>query len=384
MGIDPGTTAAYALLDTDGALVGSGSSKSLDISSMIREIAKAGIPIACGCDKKSIPEFVEKVATKTGAVLFSPKEDLLVSEKKELAKGYDYGNTHEMDAVASAVFALDQIKRVLKKIDVFCEKEKKEGIKEGITRIVIKQGLSIRAASNIIEKPQKEEIRIVKDAIERDVLSRQRFVSLYERLIEKGEESDRLRSRIREQKAMIRNYEKEISWLKKRPDKENKQGKERDIIKQKDARIAVVESGFKKAQNDISNLKKEIKRISSAVVRKKVIAVKRLKDLSTKEIEEKDPVLGISPEDIIFVDNPNIFSNSSIARVKGSMIIYVEKPGKALSLKDITFIDHKSLGAHFFKYFVLLDPGLLEKELAKKDLISSVVLRYKKEREKFT
>ena len=86
VGIDPGTTTAYALLDLNGNLLDVNSSKNYDLGTLIKVIAEKGLPLIVGCDKKNVPWFVQDFATKTGAKVISPEEDLKVAEKKDIAR----------------------------------------------------------------------------------------------------------------------------------------------------------------------------------------------------------------------------------------------------------------------------------------------------------
>ena len=85
VGIDPGTTIGYAILDMSETrsvsehaqehlvldmnknLITTGSSKQLDLNSLLSTITLYGKVIAIGTDKKKTPSLIEKFAAKTGA-----------------------------------------------------------------------------------------------------------------------------------------------------------------------------------------------------------------------------------------------------------------------------------------------------------------------------
>ena len=67
VGIDPGTTSAYAILDIDGRLVRMCSAKNKSFSNIVTEIVDFGKVLIVGTDKKKSPEFVQRFAVKTGA-----------------------------------------------------------------------------------------------------------------------------------------------------------------------------------------------------------------------------------------------------------------------------------------------------------------------------
>ena len=105
VGIDPGITVGYAVLGIDGNLIGLGSSKALDLNSLISEIIKFGRVVLVGTDKFKTPSLVHAFATKLGAEVVNPKEDLKVEEKKESVSDLKHANEHEGDALAAALLA---------------------------------------------------------------------------------------------------------------------------------------------------------------------------------------------------------------------------------------------------------------------------------------
>ena len=153
-GIDPGMTTAYALLDTSGNFILSRSAKELDLKQLLSEIHSEGKVIALGTDKAKIPHLVCEFGAKTGARIFSPREDLRVLEKKEATTTYSVNDAHEMDALAAALFAFHELKPLLMKIEKFCELEHKHYLKEKIIEMVIRKVMSIRDAANELERPK--------------------------------------------------------------------------------------------------------------------------------------------------------------------------------------------------------------------------------------
>src|SRR3989344_4784645 len=106
VGVDPGTTVGYAAIDFEGNLVKVHSEKDFDMGTLISDVIKLGKPLIVASDKQYNPDFVEKFAIKLGARLIGPDYDLKVSEKRDAVREYETGNQHEMDSLASAVFAL--------------------------------------------------------------------------------------------------------------------------------------------------------------------------------------------------------------------------------------------------------------------------------------
>ena len=82
VGIDPGTTIGYAVLDIEGNLIHLNSSKQLDLSLLISETINFGKAVLVGTDKAKVPGLVEAFANvapaPTFAALTPPTIDTLV------------------------------------------------------------------------------------------------------------------------------------------------------------------------------------------------------------------------------------------------------------------------------------------------------------------
>ena len=95
IGIDPGTTLGFAILNFEGKILKVSSSKTYNLSSLINEVIRYGQPLIVGPDKKNIPKFVSEFAKKVGAHVVRISEDMAVKDKKELIKRWRTNNDHE-------------------------------------------------------------------------------------------------------------------------------------------------------------------------------------------------------------------------------------------------------------------------------------------------
>ena len=128
IGIDPGTTSAYAVFDINKNLIKKDYSKEHNISRIISEVMKLGKPLLVGSDKNPPSNFVAEFATKTGSELIWPDKDLLVEEKKGLSKDFVYSNPHELDAISSALFVFKRLSALFTKLDIFVKENKIEAL----------------------------------------------------------------------------------------------------------------------------------------------------------------------------------------------------------------------------------------------------------------
>jgi len=153
IGIDPGTTVGYAVLNINKKLKEIGSLKNIGVNELIERISKKGNVVLVGCDKKKIPKFIIKFAVKFSARIVKPKHDLTVNEKRKLCNNFKYKNKHEMDALASALFAYNITKDLFDSVKRFINENQKEmKIKDKIIEIVLRKGITIKRAYSIIQE----------------------------------------------------------------------------------------------------------------------------------------------------------------------------------------------------------------------------------------
>ena len=105
VGIDPGTTTAFAALDLDGNLLHLQSSRQMTMSDVIEALYKVGKPLIIASDVQEMPYTVEKIRRAFSAIAFSPKQDTSVETKMELTGPFQYLNDHERDALSAALDA---------------------------------------------------------------------------------------------------------------------------------------------------------------------------------------------------------------------------------------------------------------------------------------
>jgi uncharacterized protein len=141
VGLDPGTTAAYALLDLHGNIIDIQSQKNKGLSHIIFSVIQQGIPVITATDVSLTPHFVHEFHRKTGTKLITPDVDLQIKEKKLMTNDIKLKNKHEMDALAAARYALNKQQSLLKRIDNFLRKRNKPELSWNMKKIVLTQNL---------------------------------------------------------------------------------------------------------------------------------------------------------------------------------------------------------------------------------------------------
>jgi len=375
IGVDPGTTLGYAILNDKGEFITSGSGKEFSMSELINNIISFGKPLIVGCDKNPPPWFAESLAVKLGAKLSFPRQDLLVSEKRELVKGYDVKlNAHEVDALSSAVSALEKHRLFFGKIERFLDENDKKDFEEAVKLIMVRnEHLPLEAALSMAERKDKAKVfespkQIVKET-EKVVFNEKMLREMQEKIVLLEEESRMLKHLINEKDALIKKLSKRVLNSPKE-----------ELVDYKEKRIKYYTKQLKDNTRLVQHYEKELRRRDDFLIAlKNRILVKKLKDLSWDEFIAKK-FLDIQQGDILFVNNPGSISQKVIDELKGKVkVIITENVPKR---GDSTFIFLKPEGILIRENnnFAIAEKNAIEEALRKKDLLKNIVDEYKKER----
>lgn len=123
VGLDPGTTCGFAILDIYGNLIKIESSKQLELKSIIKIIGELGNPLFVCNDKKKTPKLIEKFASNTGSIIIKVDEDMQLKQKHQLIKEkfpyLKFKDKHQLDSLAAAVYCFKKVRDTIRKIKVF-------------------------------------------------------------------------------------------------------------------------------------------------------------------------------------------------------------------------------------------------------------------------
>lgn len=370
VGIDPGTTIGYSILDLEGNLIEIGSEKNLSFSSLISIIINQGIPVIFSCDVTPAPSFVQKLAIKTGAKLIRPRKNLSVKEKRDLTSPFKekVNNIHESDSLAAALFGFKEIKTLLRKIDVAL-KNKKELLYQ-VREIVIKQEIPIKEVIDILEKP-KEDTKILKKVIEKREFSQKDFFILYNKL--KRADND-----IRVLQKQNKNL---IEELNKKPKIKIPRQKTDEKLLFKEIIIQKLDKKLEEKEEDIKKLNKQIFELNSCFADlNSNYLLKKLDNLSYQHFNIRNKLFNIQEDDVLFVDDLTIHSKKTIEGLREmvKIIIYNKSTKKILNELPFTFIDAKKLTIKQTDLFAFVSRFHLDKEISKQDILSKIVTEYRK------
>ncbi len=148
VGLDPGSIVGYAFLDLYGNLIDVGSLRG-KLDDIVRKVSENGKAIIVGTDVNRVPKFIGKFSAKMNSKIISPNNNLLHIQKKRVTKEYlkfkniKLKNKHEMDALASAIFAFKAYKKLFNKID---NEIKNEEISNKVKELVLVRQIPIKNA----------------------------------------------------------------------------------------------------------------------------------------------------------------------------------------------------------------------------------------------
>lgn len=307
VGVDPGTTTAFAALDLDGNLVLLHSSRMTSLAGVIESLYKVGKPLIIASDVQTMPYSVEKIRRAFNAVGYSPRQEISIPVKFELTSGFSYKNDHERDALSAAVNAFrhyrQKFQNLLRRVppghDLL---EVKAGVVKGIPLEQIlhstpekrgtETGLDISPPAAPTEKDEK--VRVLDGIVKQ------------------------LRGFIEDLKQESRVREYEVTRLQARLRKVNRERdtkikRDSEIIK-RDSAIQGLKDRLKEKDKEIRRLQKKLKYIyesdtlSSSDDKEPVKFLSNLNHESLKEISIKSPVM---EGDILYVHDKTGWGRNS-------------------------------------------------------------------------
>ena len=258
IGVDPGSTSAVAGIDLEGELELLESGKNFPPHEIIEKIIEAGKPVVVTSDKGKMPSKVDKIASSMGAETYVPDEDLVQEKKSELGRG---DNSHEKDAVASAINAYNNMQREIRKIEKYSEKLEED-------RAVIAD----RYFSDKPLRPDDDEDERKEEAIEVKESEPQR---------DRDPEKERMKAKIENLEEQVNELKSEIGEMEAENDrlrgklekvkekdrqevlKEQEITKREAKIKDKDNRIDELEENLKQAEIREEQYRKAIEKLSN-------------------------------------------------------------------------------------------------------------------------
>ena len=154
VGVDPGTTAAVAILDLEGSPVSIHSGKNFSIQDIISFISQFGSPCIIAADVNPAPQAVDKLSHSFDCRLYVPPTNMSVEEKNVLTRGYSFANVHQRDALAAALKALEHYKAKFDNVGTRLQEKGLLNYSESVKYFVVK-GYTVEKALEILQEAEK-------------------------------------------------------------------------------------------------------------------------------------------------------------------------------------------------------------------------------------
>lgn len=366
VGIDPGITTAYAVLDVDGSVVKLKSSKELNLNNLLAEITAEGRVLVIGTDVKHIPGLIEKFSARVSAKVIIPEEDMKVGFKERITEQYKPHDDHQRDALAAALHAFKEVQPMLQKVDDALKRLGKEHLSAEV-KIRVLRGFTIANALASLE--QKEDEAVIK---------KRRMKTAFKKPSRLVEENVHLKKETRVLTAKVVYLDNKIQQLLKKMETRSEE-KAADSIKFKNKKIEFLNQEIEKYKKEVAQLRQEVKATTHLLLesRDKIIA-KKLKTLGWDEVSRT-----VEDGDVLVVDDVNSFSDRSLEMLKKkvNIILYKKQPAKELLKYSFSFVNAANVPMKETETLAVIEKEALEKERKKKDMLSTIVKEYQEERQ---
>lgn len=365
VGVDPGTTVGFAVLDIDGSVVDKGSFKGSSFSSLVSRIISSGVPLVVATDKSKVPSFVLRLSSALGARVWFPRFDISVSDKRSLVS--ESVNDHVRDSLAAVRLAFKSFKPLINRV-----------------RRVVPDSLFFDALLMLFRNPSLSISEVV-SRLSSPVSSSQRSVS---RLSDSGSQrsvsrlsvsvSDSLldpvvASELFSLRERVKSLSLEVSSLRRALNFKA----EPQLLSSLDA----LRVSYRSLERRFFNLKNRLSRKDS-FLRKIALSDDSLLLLRVPSLANR--FLKDSLSRVLFVDDPNIVGSNAAERLfdEGvSVIVFKKQPSPVNLFPFIVYVPSSKLSSLVFdSSFVLVDRKELYSLFDPDSVLKSALAHYSFER----
>ena len=346
LGIDPGTTTAVAVLDLDGNVLDTLSTRTADTAAVIEWIIERGRPLLVAADVTPMPETVEKFRRSFDAAGWTPTTDLPVDGKQHRTREEGYDNDHERDAMAAALYAFDdhedQFGRISRKVPPQFERG------EVISRVVAGEESVEAVLRDLRDEPEPDEEEHEHDPRE---------------LTEEEQEIKRLKARVGRLESHVEDLRDTISTKDERiralqddletaRSEERREARERREVTRLERRNEELERKLNEQREETEELEGKLERLKSlwrldhsnfadvAGQKAGLVPVKPLEQFTKAAIEDAQERFGLVREDVVYLRDA-----SGAGRETAEMLAEVEprvvlRDGNLSQQADDVLFDH--------------------------------------------
>ncbi|MFB6088857.1 MAG: DUF460 domain-containing protein [Candidatus Aenigmatarchaeota archaeon] len=354
VGIDPGTTAGVALINLNGKLIDVKSGRDFGKEKIIAYIISKGSPVMMATDKKKVPSTVEKISRSFDVKLVSPDKDLSQEEKDELVGDVGINDSHQLDALASALYAykihsenLNKIEETMQKLNLL------DQVEEVKVKFLRGESENITAAIESVLEDGDEKIE---EAEEKNKNDKEENMGVDEKVVELKEELSQTKNvvkTLREYSEKLKKQNKDLEErLSKRKDevKHIKKGRKDEVMKMDEIKklaetVQSLRRGLKKQESKNKKLEEKLDKFKEIEMnrRKGLVPVYTVKNFNRNDLEKVKEIYGIENSLLMFenIESPNlsIIDDLKENKVKAVLGNFEGKLKEELLEKDIPIID---------------------------------------------
>jgi len=332
LGVDPGTTIGIAVLDFTGKPLLVASGKVPDREQVVGEVLRFGKPVIIAVDTSKPPEFAKKLASKLGAILYTPEYDLTVEEKQKLSSEYsilytiDIPDSHARDALAGAIKAYRSFKPLIEEVE-----SKTRGLRGVVREKIIVEVLRGKSLVEVLDEYFMRELS-------RDFKLRQKTPLIVKSNERVKEDLDKLHSRIVELESIVKKLEEELKTRDKLIEElqiELKTVKKRDLSEECERRvqnllleIESLKKMLRDRENTLNSILQHVVSLEEAIkrlIRGEVIGAVKASSLKNTTCTSKP----------VYLDDLKFLSNELLECIKREKSVLLIPPGVQIDWKVV-------------------------------------------------
>ncbi len=374
-GVDPGTTTAIAAINLEGELLEVVSARDFSLHESLLLASKYKAVAIVASDVSPAPRFVEKVASKLNAVLFTPSQSLAVEEKIKLVeekfgKG-SYRNPHERDAIAAALKAYNAVKSKLENIDRRLQSVNAWHLRDEIKLAVLRGESLDRVLKRLLARREPEEEEEEKlESIPNE------YRGIIKRL---RNDLKLLREELEERQREIERKERAIATLKRRLRealaKERREVLRDEEVLRRERAIAELRRKLDEAMRENSMLRRrleEMKREMELRARADLEVVKVIHKFTREEVLAAKERFHLGEGDVVYIADTSGAGKSAaeeLALLKPRAIIADMQRASHLArevLEGMVIIKPEEINLRYVADFALAEKDVLEELIEKK------------------
>jgi len=344
VGIDPGTTTAAAVVGLDGTVHDRYSSRTGDQADLTEWLIERGRPMLVAADVTPMPETVEKFRRSFDAAGWTPESDLPVDEKLHRTRDHAAENDHERDALAAALFAVDDHADQFERI---AEKVPRQFDREAVIARVVSGEESVEAVLEDLSDDDGED-DAEPDHEERELSEEeQRIRDLEAQVGRLSDHAEELEAKLEEKENTIREYERELSDARKQERREARERREVNRLerraerleRERDEAIAENEALAEKLARLKALWKLDHSNFSEVAGDRDLVPVKAVEQFTRDAIEHADEAYGLAAGDVVYLRDASGAGRSSAERLADTEPRLVLRDGNLSNEADAVLFD---------------------------------------------